>query len=140
VDESDVEILHRWMNEPRVNYAWGCQGPISVQEKFLKGSLRLQNSIPLMACWDGKPFGYFEVYWVKEDRVGQLIGDVGNYDRGIHGLVGEQEYRGPHRVKIWLSSLLHFCWLADNRTEVVIMEPRVDNEKYALYALISQHG
>jgi hypothetical protein len=32
-------------------------------------------------------------------------------------------------VKIWLSALVHYCWLADSRTERVMLEPRVDNEK-----------
>jgi hypothetical protein len=129
LEDTDIEILHRWMNEPRVSHFWGEQGPSSRQEAFLKNALRSKHSIPLIGCWDGKPFGYFEVYWVKEDPLGRLLGDAGNYDRGIHCLVGEQEFRGPHRVKIWLSSLLHYCWLVDNRTEVVMMEPRVDNQK-----------
>ena len=44
-------------------------------------------------------------------------------------LVGEQEFRGPHRAKVWLSALVHYFWLADNRTDTVMLEPRVDNEK-----------
>jgi N5-hydroxyornithine acetyltransferase len=43
--------------------------------------------------------------------------------------VGEEEFRGPHRVKAWLSSLVHYCFTHDSRTENVIMEPRVDNER-----------
>jgi RimJ/RimL family protein N-acetyltransferase len=86
-----------------------------------------------MGCWDGKPFGYFEIYWVKEDNLGKYLPIVSDYDRGFHCLVGEQEFRGAHRVKIWLSALVHYCWLADNRTERVMLEPRVDNEKLANY-------
>jgi N5-hydroxyornithine acetyltransferase len=127
---SDVEILHRWMNEPRVNAAWGCAGPVYTQQKFLEDGLSSTHSFPVIGCWDGKPFGYFEIYWVKEDRLGRLLGgQVGNYARGIHVLVGEQEFRGPHRVKIWMDALVHYCWLADPRTESVMTEPRVDNEK-----------
>ena len=75
-----------------------------------------------------KPFAYFEVYWVKEDTFGRALGgECGMYDRGIHCLVGEQEFRGPHRVRVWLSALVHFCWLSDLRTERVFMEPRIDN-------------
>jgi hypothetical protein len=67
---------------------------------------------------------------VKEDPLGRLLDHVDNYDRGIHLLVGEQEYRGAHRVAIWLSALVHHCFLADMRTNAVILEPRVDNIKY----------
>ncbi|KAA8648527.1 hypothetical protein EYZ11_008815 [Aspergillus tanneri] len=130
---SDLELLHKWMNEPRVNAAWGEGGPISHQEEFLRNNLNNRHSFPVFGCWDGKPFGYFEIYWVKEDRLGPLIGSAGNYDRGIHLLVGEQEFRGAHRVVIWLDALVHYCWLADMRTETVMLEPRVDNAKVIEY-------
>lgn len=118
------------MNDPRVAAAWGGSGPISTQEAFLKTSLNSKHSVPVIGCWDGKPFGYFEIYWVKEDNLGKYAGgDVGDFDRGIHVLIGPQEYRGEHRVKVWLSALVHYCWLADNRTSTVMMEPRIDNLK-----------
>jgi hypothetical protein len=126
---SDPEYLHKWMNDPRVSHFWGEAGPQSHQEEFLKRGLQSKNSFPVIGCWDGKPFGYFELYWVKEDNLGKYLPIVSDYDRGFHCLVGEQEFRGPHRVKIWLSALVHYCWLADNRTERVMLEPRVDNEK-----------
>ena len=127
---SDLEFLHKWMNDPRVNASWGEAGPRSRQEKFLQDGLTNRHSFPVIGCWDGKPFGYFEIYWVKEDRLGSLLGgQVDDYDRGLHALVGEQEFRGPHRVSIWLSALVHYCWLADPRTRTVMLEPRVDNTK-----------
>jgi hypothetical protein len=117
------------MNNPRVNAAWGEAGPKSKTEEFLKQGLNSRHSFPVFGCWNGRPFGYFEIYWVKEDRFGRLLNSVGNYDRGLHVLVGEDEFRGSHRVRIWLSSLVHYCWLADPRTETVLLEPRVDNQK-----------
>ncbi|KIX04229.1 uncharacterized protein Z518_07783 [Rhinocladiella mackenziei CBS 650.93] len=132
--QSDLDLLHKWMNDPRVNAAWGAAGSLATQRKFLVDSLISRHSFPVYGCWDGKPFGYFEIYWVKEDRLGRLLGgDVGNYTRGLHALVGENEFRGPHRVKVWLSALVHYCWLADSRTETVILEPRVDNTKFIDY-------
>jgi RimJ/RimL family protein N-acetyltransferase len=127
----DTKLLHNWMNDPRVSAAWGVPGPIETQEAFLKKGLSKKHSFPVIGCWDGKPFGYFEIYWVKEDQLGRYIsgGDVGSWDRGIHVLVGEQEFRGKERVKVWLSALVHYCWLADPRTERVFAEPRADQEK-----------
>ncbi|KAL4918276.1 hypothetical protein BDW62DRAFT_210561 [Aspergillus aurantiobrunneus] len=130
---SDLEYMHKWMNNTRVNAAWGEAGPISKQEDFLRQNLSKRHSFPAIGCWDGQPFGYFEIYWVKEDPLGSLIGGADNYDRGIHVLVGEQEFRGPHRVPAWLTSLVHFCWLADMRTQTVMLEPRVDNTKIISY-------
>ncbi|KAJ5244310.1 hypothetical protein N7489_004406 [Penicillium chrysogenum] len=130
---SDLDTLHRWMNVPRVEAMWAEGGPKSVQEKFLLQTLTSRHSFPVIGCWDGKPFGYFEIYWVKEDRLGRLVDHVGNYDRGIHLLVGEQEFRGAHRVKVWLSALVHHCFVSDMRTESVLLEPRVDNIKLINY-------
>ncbi|KAJ5157114.1 Acyltransferase sidL [Penicillium canariense] len=130
---SDLDTLHRWMNDPRVEAMWQVSGERDVQEKFLLGNLTSRHSFPAIGCWDGKPFGYFEIYWVKEDPLGRLVDHVDNYDRGIHVLVGEQEFRGPHRVAIWLSALVHYCFLSDMRTETVYLEPRVDNAKFIKY-------
>ncbi|KAF2770482.1 putative siderophore biosynthesis protein [Teratosphaeria nubilosa] len=128
---TDVQLLHKWMNDPRVAYSWGENGPLSHQENFLKAGLASKHSFPVIGCFDGKPFGYFEIYWVKEDRVAAHIGAGGceDWHRGLHVLVGEKEFRGPHRVRVWLSALVHYCWTADLRTNSVVMEPRVDNAK-----------
>ena len=131
ISPSDIELLHDWMNNPRVNAFWGEAGPIEKQEAFLRSALNNKHSFPVIGSWDGKPFGYFEIYWVKEDQLGKYITgrDVTDWDRGFHALVGEQEFRGEHRVKIWMSALVHYCWLADQRTENVLVEPRIDNAK-----------
>lgn len=127
---TDVELLHKWMNDPRVAASWGENGPQSQQEEFLKAGLTSKHSIPVIGCFDGKPFGYFEIYWTKEDKIYAHLGsDCGDWDRGLHVLVGEQEFRGPHRFKVWMNALIHYCWIADSRTNVVMMEPRVDNVK-----------
>ncbi|QKX53432.1 uncharacterized protein TRUGW13939_00511 [Talaromyces rugulosus] len=130
---SDLDFLHKWMNDPRVNNSWSEAGPRERQENLLIDGLSSRHSFPVIGCWDGKPFGYFEIYWVKEDRLGRNLGRVGNYDRGLHLLVGEQEFRGPHRVPIWLNALVHYCWLADARTDAVLLEPRVDNQRIITY-------
>ncbi|KAJ5246014.1 hypothetical protein N7468_000997 [Penicillium chermesinum] len=130
---SDLDTLHKWMNDPRVEAMWGVGGPKEVQEKFLIDNLSSRHSFPVIGCWDGTPFGYFEIYWVKEDPLGRLLDGVDNYDRGIHVLVGEQQFRGPHRVAVWLTALVHHCFLTDLRTEAVYLEPRVDNVKLIKY-------
>src|SRR5690606_8411843 len=70
---SDLELLHKWMNNPRVNAAWGEAGSMAKHEQFLKDALTSRHSFPVFGCWDGKPFGYFEIYWVKEDKLGRLL-------------------------------------------------------------------
>jgi len=128
---NDVQLLNKWMNSDRVSKFWGCTGPQSTQESFLQNNLTSNHSFPAIGLWDGKPFGYFEIYWVKEDILGRHLGDrAGDYDRGIHVLVGEEEFRGKHRVRAWITSLAHWAFVQDYRTNAVVLEPRVDNEKY----------
>ena len=119
------------MNDARVSAFWGVHGDTSVQKEFLRTALSSRHSFPAIGCWDGKPFGYFEIYWVKEDQLGPHVdsGGAGDWDRGLHVLVGEQEFRGRARVRVWLSALVHYCWMADQRTSRVLAEPRVDNPK-----------
>ena len=123
------------MNDERIAKFWGVRGPTHIQEEFLRHGLRSRNSFPAIGCWDGKPFGYFEIYWVKEDVLGPHVADSisGDWDRGFHALIGEQEFRGPQRVKLWMSAMVHYCWLSDMRTMNVYCEPRVDNEKFIDY-------
>lgn len=137
-DMTDLQLLHKWMNDPRVAKFWGCAGPVEVQEKFLRGNLESKHSFPAIGCWDGKPFGYMEVYWVKEDTLGSLLsaGEAKDWDRGFHVLVGEQEFRGAHRLSRWISALAHYCLLADMRTDSVVLEPRIDNERYACFLVL----
>ena len=128
---SDVELLHRWMNNPRVARFWSEEGPQAHQDNFLKRGLQSRHSVPVIGCWDGKPFGYMEIYWVREDHLGRYLEGSGDaWDRGLHCLVGEQEFRGSHRFRAWMSALVHYCFLADYRTQNVLLEPRVDNERY----------
>ncbi|CAZ86226.1 unnamed protein product [Tuber melanosporum] len=132
--DEDTEVVHRWMNDPRVSMFWGeeAEDPEKTRS-FLKKGLGSKHFFPIIGCWDDEPFGYFEVYWVKEDALGRYASDVDMWDRGVHCLVGEQKFRGPHRVGVWISGLVHFMFLDDPRTQTVMLEPRVDNTKFIKY-------
>ncbi|OBT74338.1 hypothetical protein VF21_06882 [Pseudogymnoascus sp. 05NY08] len=129
---TDVQLIHKWMNDPRVSKSWGCDGPIETQEKFLRGNLESKHSFPVIGCWNGRPFGYFELYWVKEDLLGRILnaGEAKDWDRGVHVVVGEQEFRGAHRLSRWISAFVHYALTADYRTECLVLEPRIDNERF----------
>ncbi|KAI0837243.1 acyl-CoA N-acyltransferase [Hypoxylon sp. FL0890] len=121
---SDTSLLQMWLSSPRVSAFWGQYYP-----QFLSNALQSRHSFPAIAMWDGVPFGYFEIYWVKEDILGRYMGnDAQDFDRGIHVLIGEEWARG--RVQQWLSSIVHWCFQADYRTMNICLEPRVDNERF----------
>ena len=73
-----------------------------------------------------------------EDILGKHLspGDVGDWDRGVHVLVGEDEFRGAHRVHCWLSSLAHWAIMSDYRTNSFVLEPRIDNERHVVHSIM----
>ena len=130
--EEDLQRFNRWQNNPRVLQFWQEGGSLNEHRDYLQRLAADPHSQALIGCFDEQPFAYFEVYWAKEDRIAPFY-EAGDYDRGVHMLVGEEAYRGARRVECWLSSLLHYLFLDDPRTQRVVSEPRVDNERMIGY-------
>ncbi|KAJ4288889.1 hypothetical protein N0V88_007222 [Collariella sp. IMI 366227] len=121
---TDSALLETWHSNPRVSAFWGEYAP-----NQLLSALQSRHSFPAIGLWDGIPFGYFELYWVKEDLLGRYAGStVEDWDRGCHVLIGEEWARG--RVQSWLTSLVHYLFCADYRTMSICLEPRVDNARF----------
>ncbi|OAA63142.1 Acyl-CoA N-acyltransferase [Cordyceps fumosorosea ARSEF 2679] len=120
---SDAQLLESWFAKPRVAAFWGKFTP-----EFLPNALQSNHSFPAIGLWDGVPFGYFEIYWVKEDILGKVLGgEAGDFDRGLHVMVGEEWARG--RASEWMTSLVHWCFTTDMRTMNICLEPRIDNDR-----------
>ena len=130
--ERDLACLHRWMNNPRVARFWGEDGSLDQHRTFIENALSDPRNHPLIGSFDDLPFAFFEAYWAREDRIAPFY-DAGDHDRGIHMLVGEDAVRGAHIVAAWLPSLLHYLFLDEVRTQLVVCEPRVDNERMISY-------
>lgn len=69
--DHDAPQFTRWMNSPRVDAFWEMSGPLDVQAAYLQRQLDSPYCYPLLGCFDDQPFGYFEVYWAAEDRIGR---------------------------------------------------------------------
>jgi RimJ/RimL family protein N-acetyltransferase len=122
----DVDTLHRWFNDPVVDAAWGEAGARDRHETYLAGLIADPHMIPLIGTIGGEPFGYFEIYWAKENRLAPFY-DVQDYDRGWHVLIGESRFRGKAYISAWLPSLMHALFLDDPRTERIVGEPKADH-------------
>lgn len=107
---SDAERFTRWMNDPRVEYFWEQSGSLEVQIAYLERQLTSKHAFPLIGCFDDRPFSYFEIYWAAEDRIGRHY-SWQPFDRGLHLLVGEQQWRGAHYVQSWLRGVTHYLLL-----------------------------
>ncbi|KAA0974502.1 GNAT family N-acetyltransferase [Pseudomonas sp. ANT_H12B] len=124
----DLARFNRWQNSPRVASFWQEEGSLDQHREYLSKLDVDPHALTLIGCFDDQPFAYFEAYWAKEDRIAPFY-EAGDYDRGIHMLVGEENHRGPHKVASWLSALVHYLFLDDPRTQRVVAEPRADNAK-----------
>lgn len=130
--EEDLGRFNRWQNAPRVLQFWEEGGNLADHRRYLEDLAADPRALMLVGCFDEKPFAYFEVYWVKGDRIAPYYYST-EFDRGIHMLVGEEVHRGPHKVDCWLPSLVHYLFLDDCRTQTIVSEPRTDNERMIGY-------
>ncbi|MDR0219636.1 MAG: acetyltransferase [Enterobacteriaceae bacterium] len=124
----DAEQFTRWMNTPRVSAFWEMSGSQQEQEAYLLRQLDSRYCYPLLGCFDDQPFGYFEVYWAAEDRIGRHY-RWQPFDRGLHMLVGEEQWRGAQYIRSWLRGLTHYLYLDEARTTRIVAEPRCDNQR-----------
>ncbi len=126
--ELDLERFSRWQNSPRVLEFWQEGGTLEQHRTYLEKAAADPHTTTLIGCIDDEPFAYYEAYWAKEDRIAPFY-EVGDYDRGIHMLVGEESHRGPHKVESWMTALVHYLLLDDPRTQRIVAEPRADNAR-----------
>jgi RimJ/RimL family protein N-acetyltransferase len=126
--ETDLAAFHRWMNDEQVNTIWEDAGSIGKHREILEERIADPHVLPLIGSFADIPFGYFEVYWAKENRLGPFY-DADDYDRGWHVAIGEPDYRGKKWISAWLPSLMHFIFLDDPRTKRIVGEPRASHEQ-----------
>ncbi|WP_343550154.1 GNAT family N-acetyltransferase [Ralstonia sp.] len=124
--ERDLPLLHRWMNDPDVAYFWNEEGDEAEHRAYLQGLIDDPHMLPLIAAFDDEPFGYFEVYWAKENRIAPFY-DAQDHDRGWHVLIGEPAFRGKAFLTAWFPAIQHFQFLDDARTQRIVGEPRADH-------------
>lgn len=118
----DVPLFNRWMNDARVAAFWNEQGGIEKHRAYLAELIADPHMLPLIGSFDDKPFGYFEIYWAKENRIAPFY-EAGDHDRGWHVAVGEDAFRGRAYISAWLPSLMHYLFLDDPRTDRIVGEP-----------------
>lgn len=125
-EPGDVILFSTWMNDPRVAAVWQETGTLEAHAAYIAKLQADPATLPLFGCLDGVPFGYFELYWARESRLGPLY-ESGPYDRGWHVAIGDEAVRGRPYLSAWLPSLMHYLFLDEPRTQRIVGEPRADH-------------
>ena len=129
----DLDLFCAWMNDPVVAAFWEQAWPRAQLVDYIEQRIADPHVIPAIGCFDGRPFGYFEIYWAKEDRLGpHYVAD--DFDRGFHMAVGDPEVRHRRWGRQWFLSMAHFLFLDDPRTQRLVGEPRVDQARVRSWA------
>lgn len=133
---NDLDTFHDWHNQPRVYHFWELNQSKEELKAYIEKGLKDPHQIPVIVEMDGEPMGYFEFYWVREDRLGPYY-DSDAFDRGFHFLIGNKKFLGNAITDQVIKSVLHLLFLDDARTRRVMAEPRHDNQKVLKYAQAS---
>ncbi|SAL36949.1 siderophore biosynthesis protein domain protein [Caballeronia cordobensis] len=130
--DADSEVFSAWMNLDRVAHFWDQRGTRAEHAAYLAERRNDPHMHPMIGYFDDHPFGYFEFYWAKEDRLGPFY-DAGDFDRGLHLLIGDAQFQSAGKLKAWWSGVLHYMFIDDPRTERLVGEPRVDHVRHIAF-------
>ncbi|GAC96600.1 aerobactin siderophore biosynthesis protein iucB [Pseudozyma hubeiensis SY62] len=131
----DVDLITAWHATDRVNEGWRQRLSREEQLEGMQKGEQNAYTIGLIGEWDGEAWGYVEVYYSKHSNLVDFY-TAGQYDRGFHALVGDERFRGPHRVRSWMGSVVHLMFLLDPSTTQCVSEPRLTNTKMVQYEMM----
>jgi RimJ/RimL family protein N-acetyltransferase len=125
--KNDGERFYQWQNNPRVARYWQYPWSRERLDAMLEERRADPHCLPLILEADNKAVGYFETYYVPEDRLGPYC-NADAFDQGVHVLVGESEFLGKGQTPHWLNAVCHFMFLHEPRTRQLWGEPQADNQ------------
>lgn len=126
--QRDLDCFNLWHNHPIIYPVWELEGDKESHYQYLEKMEKDNHQYAVIGEFNGVPFGYFEVYWTPEDRLGPYY-DYHDYDRGVHILVGNFNFRAGVYFDAWGCAILHYCFLDDKRTQNIMGEPRAENHR-----------
>lgn len=128
VDPSgDLELVHGWMNDPRVAAFWELDGPRERTEQHLLEQSALDYTAAYLGLLDGEPMSYWEVYRADLDPLLAGRYPAVAHDCGLHLLIGPSALRGRGIGSVLLREMAERCLTADPRATRVLAEPDIRN-------------
>ncbi len=129
----DLDQFHQWHNQSRVSFYWELNQSQEELKTNMEKGLKDPHQIPMIVEIDEELVGYYEMYWVREDRLGPYYNSDA-FDRGFHFLIGNKKFLGHQITDSIVKCGLHLLYLDDCRTRRIMAEPRHDNQKVLKYA------
>lgn len=125
--ERDLGRLHAWLGSEHVKPYWQLDLPLPAFRDRLVSKLSDGHLTPYVGCLDYVPMSYWECYWAAEDDVANHY-DAAPTDRGVHLLIGPQEYLGRGYARPLLRAVVAMQF-RDPETDRVIAEPDARNDR-----------
>ncbi|MDS0295095.1 GNAT family N-acetyltransferase [Halogeometricum luteum] len=91
--ERDLRRLHAWLGSDHVKPYWQLDLSLDRFRERFREKLADDHLTPYVGCLDHVPMSYWECYRAADDSVANHY-DADDADRGVHLLVGPEEYLG----------------------------------------------
>lgn len=124
---ADLDLIHRWLNDPAVAAYWELDGPRERAETYLREQAALDYSAAYLGLLDGEPMSYWEIYRADLDPLLEGRYPARAHDAGLHLLIGPAELRGQGIGSTLLREMAERALAADPCAGRVLAEPDVRN-------------
>jgi RimJ/RimL family protein N-acetyltransferase len=125
--DRDLGRLHAWLGTAHVKPYWQLDLPLPTFRDRLAEKLADDHLTPYVGRLDGVPMSYWECYRAAEDDLAAHY-DAHPADRGVHLLVGPEEFLGRGYAKPLLRGAVAMQF-RDPATRRVVAEPDARNER-----------
>lgn len=125
--ESDLLIIHHWMNQPHVIPFWNLAFDLEQMRQHLQKALADPHQTLYVGFLDDVPMSYWESYWAVDDIIAKHYA-VHPADQGIHLLIGSPEFLGKGYALPLLRAMTAFQF-QNLETQKVVTEPDSRNHK-----------
>lgn len=129
-DSGDVDLVHRWMHAPHIAAAWKQAWPRERWQTVLAQQLTGDHTRPLIACYEGQPLAYLEVYRVARDVLASHYPPgltPHPHDLGVHIAIGDPTRIGKGLGRRLLDAVSRGLFVADPACIRIVAEPNVRN-------------
>ncbi|WP_121743960.1 GNAT family N-acetyltransferase [Natronorubrum halophilum] len=134
--ERDLGRLHAWLGSDHVKPYWDLDRPLPEFREAMREKLADDHLTPYVGCLDHVPMSYWEAYRPADDDLASYY-DVEPADRGVHLLIGPEEYVGRGYGTALFRAMVAFQF-RHAETDRVVLEPDARND--AVFAVAERCG